>query len=234
MKLQYIFDVDGTLTEPRKQIDETFSTFFVEFCHTNNTYLVSGSDPDKTITQLGNNIIREQQRIYSCSGNYVWNCFSDDVNIIRMSQWNLPKSARNFLEKHTQWSKNPLNGGHYEQRIGVFNYSTLTTNPTQEMRDEYSKNWADERNDIVYLFNEKFPHLEAVVGGAVSIDIYPKGKDKGQITTDFNADEIENLHFFGDRIESNGNDMPLAQKLKHIHPVTCWQETMDILKEMTK
>ena len=38
---KFIFDVDGTLTESRKQIDEEFSTEFLKFCREYDTYLVT-------------------------------------------------------------------------------------------------------------------------------------------------------------------------------------------------
>ncbi len=37
----YLFDVDGTLTEPRQLIDPDFGRFFERFCRTHPVYLVS-------------------------------------------------------------------------------------------------------------------------------------------------------------------------------------------------
>ena len=48
---KYIFDVDGTLTPSRKQIDEKFWVFFLKFCCSNDVYLVTGSDRDTTVVQ---------------------------------------------------------------------------------------------------------------------------------------------------------------------------------------
>ena len=49
---KFIFDVDGTLTPARKQIDGEFLPFFSEFAARNDVYLVTGSDRDKTLEQL--------------------------------------------------------------------------------------------------------------------------------------------------------------------------------------
>ena len=45
-----------------------------------------------------------------------------------------------------------------------------------------------ERKIITHAIKEKFPNLDAVIGGQISIDIYPKGKDKSQILKHVMAD----------------------------------------------
>ena len=49
---KFIFDVDGTLTPARKQIDGEFLPFFSEFAARNDVYLVTGSDRDKTLSLI--------------------------------------------------------------------------------------------------------------------------------------------------------------------------------------
>ena len=65
-----------------------------------------------------------------------------------------------------------------------------------------------------------------------SIDIYPLGKNKGQIIGDFDGP----IHFFGDRVEKGGNDYELARLLqKSPHKVTAvadWHETFAHLKKI--
>ena len=74
-----------------------------------------------------------------------------------------------------------------------------------------------------------FPHLEASIGGQISIDIYPKGKNKSQILDDVKGD----ITFFGDRCELGGNDYPIVRMLdRGIHSVKNWKETYKILKKI--
>ena len=68
----FLFDVDGTLTPSRQKIDKEFSKFFSKFCKTNEVYLVTGSDRDKTIEQLGKTLYNKAKKVYNCSGNSVW------------------------------------------------------------------------------------------------------------------------------------------------------------------
>ena len=53
---KFIFDVDGTLTPSRQEIDMDFAVFSTEFCAENDVYLVTGSDREKTIEQVGEEI----------------------------------------------------------------------------------------------------------------------------------------------------------------------------------
>ena len=48
---KFIFDVDGTLTPSRQEIDMDFAVFFTDFCAERDVYLVTGSDREKTIEQ---------------------------------------------------------------------------------------------------------------------------------------------------------------------------------------
>ena len=58
--MKYIFDVDGTLTPSRQVIDPSFEAFMIKFCCKHDVYLVTGSDRQKTVDQLGLDIC------YSC------------------------------------------------------------------------------------------------------------------------------------------------------------------------
>ena len=64
---KFIFDVDGTLTPSRQEIDGDFAVFFSNFCSDNDVYLVTGSNKEKTIDQIGEEIYSLAQRAYQCS-----------------------------------------------------------------------------------------------------------------------------------------------------------------------
>ena len=46
--------------------------------------------------------------------------------------------------------------------------------------------------------------MEATIGGQISIDIYPKGKNKAQVLEDI----LGPITFFGDKCQPGGNDYP--------------------------
>ena len=70
--MNYLFDVDGTLTPSRLPIDEGFESFFLSWMKGKNVYLVTGSDKDKTIEQVGEEIWNSCTRVYQSCGNAVY------------------------------------------------------------------------------------------------------------------------------------------------------------------
>ena len=68
----YIFDVDGTLTPSRGTIDPEFKKFFLKFANKHRVFLVTGSDKDKTVEQIGPDVYDSCMRVYNCSGNSRW------------------------------------------------------------------------------------------------------------------------------------------------------------------
>ncbi len=54
--MNYVFDVDGTLTPSSKEIDKEFEEFFLDFTTNNNVTIVGGSTYDMIKEQLGESI----------------------------------------------------------------------------------------------------------------------------------------------------------------------------------
>ena len=205
---RFIFDVDGTLTPSRQKIDDNFAVFFSNFCAENDVYLVTGSDRDKTIEQLGEEIYSLAQRVYNCSGSDVW----QGETRIRSDDWKLLPSVRSYLINCLEESSFPLRTGlHIEERPGMVNFSVVGRNATLGERKLYVKHdkQIGERNMISDSFNKEFPELIARPGGETGIDISPKGADKSQIVNDFDLDDV--LYFYGDRMDPAGNAYPLKK-----------------------
>ena len=121
--------------------------------------------------------------------------------------------------------------------LGLVNFSTIGRTCTQDARNDYYK-WdskVKERETFCRMIEDKFPDLEATVGGEISIDIYPKGQNKAQV-----LDEIVGpVTFFGDKCDPGGNDYPIVNRLGMlneenelsvtVHKVSNWKDTLKIL-----
>ena len=231
--LKFIFDVDGTLTPSRQKMDEEFSKFFFDFCTLNHVYLVTGSDKPKTVEQIGNVIYGMAKRVYNCSGSEVW----EGSRQIKADEWKIPMHVKSWLEDKLEESSFPLRTGlHIEERSGMVNFSIVGRNATLKERALYIEydEQIDERQTIAMLFENRFPNMQATVGGETGIDIAPKGADKSQILKEFDGED--NLHFFGDAIFPGGNDWSIAnaivdQNRGTFYKVTDWKETWEILNE---
>ena len=241
----YIFDVDGTLTPSRLPMTKEFQEFFSEWVKTNKFYLVTGSNIEKLQEQMCYFDI-EAERIFTCCGNQMWKPDPHIVNIsaelVYENKFEVPRKLKKLLGTILSNSRYPHRyGNHIEDRGSLLNFSIVGRDCTQEQRDEYFKwdNENGERKIIANAVKEKFPDLDAVIGGQISIDIYPKGYDKSQV-----LEHIEKRHpegeiiFIGDRIEGGGNDYPLAQLMDTIsdcdwYQTKDWKQTKQILEKLS-
>ena len=234
--IKVIFDVDGTLTPSREQIDPEFLLFMMFFAVKHDVYLVTGSDRDKTLEQIGVDLYNAVKRVYNCSGS---DTYEGNKNVYR-DTWELPEEVERFLHDELDYSQFPLrNGNHIEKRLGGVNFSILGRDSDPFLgRPEYIE-WnkdTNEREDIADRLRNQFPDLSVALGGQTGIDIGPKGSDKSQILRDFKLGQT--LYFFGDRMEEGGNDYSLGKAVKEMggypHPVNNWKETRTKLTELTE
>lgn len=226
----FVFDVDGTLTPSRKEMNNVFKWWFQE--NIQNYCFVTGSDRDKTIEQVGLDMFVGAKYSFNCNGN--------DVNFygaqIHTNDWTLPVTARNWLDEKLEQSEFVLRtGNHIEERPGMVNFSIVGRNATMGERKLYVEydTKLNERNTITEMFNEAFPELDAKAGGETGIDIGPKGSDKSQVIKFIDDEE---LVFFGDRMDPLGNDYPLSKiildnSLGKCYNVKDYNETWELLKQ---
>jgi len=233
----FIFDIDGTLTPSRLQMTEEFAKFFDEWSSKNKYYLVTGSDLDKTKEQLPIAYVDRAEAIFTCCGNQMWR----DDELIYDNKFNPPKDLIEYLERKVLKSEYPNRcGNHIEDRGSMVNFSIVGRNCTQEQREDYFE-WdkaMGERNITCMEIKGTYPGIDAVVGGQISIDIYPKGNDKSQV-----LEHIEKRHetgeiiFIGDGIENYGNDYPLAELMDNMegcdwYHTKGWEHTKEILESL--
>ena len=231
MRKIYIFDVDGTLTPSRLMMTKEFAKFFDKWSNENKYYLVTGSDLDKTKEQLPIAYIDRAEAIFTCCGNQMWR----DNELIYDNKFELSTKLKNSLEVVLMSSPYPHRyGNHIEDRGSMVNFSIVGRNCTQEQREDFFKwdNEKGERKKISTFLKHKFKDLDAVLGGQISIDIYPKGMDKSQIIKHIDFNECI---FIGDRPEKGGNDYPLAKLMEETNNCKYFQtegpeQTMEILQ----
>ena len=228
---KFIFDVDGTLTESRKQMDISFMSEFIIFCCKFDTYLVTGSDRDKTVEQVGLDVYNRAKRVFNCSGADI---YEKNFNVYK-SDWTPSKELISFLNDELDYSTFPTRtGNHIESRPGGINFSILGRGEgNMEGRKEYVK-WDINTTERILMsdrIKSEFPDLNIQIGGETGLDI--SDSDKSQILTDFNSED--EIYFFGDMMLEGQNDYPLAKALKDMggypHHVKNWEDTRTRLSE---
>ena len=214
-------------------MDPDFKVWFKNFARNNYVALVTGSDIDKTIEQVGSDLIDDTIFSFNCSGNDVYR----KTQSVYKADWVCPIDVLNYLqEKLTSSKYEHKYGNHIEHRIGMINFSIVGRCASPIERTKYYE-WDKqhhERETLAKDINSKWEHIQAVVGGETGTDIFAKGHDKSRIVNHFTP--AQKFVFFGDSMDEFGNDYSLAQEIVKNNRGTChtvinWNETWNILKE---
>tara|TARA_B100000214_G_scaffold274245_1_gene204383 strand:- start:2459 stop:3211 length:753 start_codon:yes stop_codon:yes gene_type:complete len=212
-KIYYIFDVDGTLTEPRQKMSKKFASFFDKWSDNKKIILSSGSDYEKIKEQIPANILQKCELIFSCMSNEIRDAAGE---ILASNTFEVSSKLRSDLLGFVTKSEFPLKtGNHLELRTGMLNFSTVGRNATLNERKQY-EDWDivnKERQFIANYVNKNYPKMEASVGGSISIDIINKGADKGQTINFLIQYGLERCVFVGDRAFPGGNDYGIIREL---------------------
>ena len=101
-----------------------------------NVHLITGSDYEKTLEQIGPELAERVLAVHNCAGNSRW---SRGQEIYR-SEWTIPVEARTWLERKLEESKFALRtGNHIEERCGLVNFSTIGRGASRAERKIYVK-----------------------------------------------------------------------------------------------
>ena len=246
----YIFDVDGTLTPSRQKMIPKFKKFFLEWSKNNKFYLVSGSNIEKMDEQVPEEIMMSASGLFCCGGNELWEFDPHIVNFpynqIYENKFKPPETLLTYLGFQVKISDTPVQStNHREDRGSMLNFSVVGRDCTLEERHQYFEydKETGEREKIAKEINDGWPELEAVIGGQISIDIAPKGRDKSQVLQIIQEQfEIPfmnppNFIFVGDKTEEGGNDYPLAKLMENTpncsyYKTDGWEHTKQILESL--
>tara|TARA_R110000751_G_scaffold256398_1_gene355877 strand:- start:1219 stop:1947 length:729 start_codon:yes stop_codon:yes gene_type:complete len=233
----YLFDVDGTLTEPRQPMTKDFANLFRYFMKNKLVYLVSGSDLAKLEEQIPKDILDSCDGIFSSSANQ----FNISDELIYVNELEVEEGLSKFLETFLQKSSYEVKtGNHIEHRPGMINFSVVGRNASLSERKTYYK-WDArklERKKFAVMLMVMFPGMDAKIGGEISVDIYPSGYDKRQSVVYLKEEYPgKKICFFGDRTDPNGNDYSVVTSLTegdNVHSVLSYLETKDIINRYLK
>ena len=228
----FLFDVDGTLTPARKKMEFEFEKYFANWILNNQTYLVTGSDLQKTKEQVSDFILSNCEGVFCCMGNEYWK----KNNKMYSNDFKLPTEAEtllNFYVENSKYPKEEMGTIHIERRTGMVNFSVVGRDIDYQQREKYYE-WDKingERKRIVEEFNDSFliNKIQAGIGGKISIDIQKLGFDKSQVLN--HIDKKKKTVFFGDKCKFGEIDYPLYEQCDISYEVKDWVECFDLLKK---
>lgn len=238
-----LFDVDGTLSEPRKVARKETLDFIDQLRERVLVGVVGGSDLPKQHEQLGSDCLEHFDYFFSENGlaAYKAGALIKKTSIKEHLGQAKLNPLISFILHYIADLDIPVKTGTFiEFRNGMLNVSPVGRNCSQAERDEFEKldaaaGW---RKAFVATLKEKFADLNLTysIGGQISFDVFPTGWDKTfalQYLEPPHETGIKEIHFFGDKTSPGGNDYEIFSSEKTIgHSVTCPEDTVRICKEL--
>jgi phosphomannomutase len=238
-----LFDIDGTLTRPRLQIQQDMEECLQWLKTKAVVGLVGGSDLIKISEQMsiaGQNVIDRYEYVFTENGlvaHQNGQLISKESIVDYMGEDKLQDFINFALKCMSEITLPRKRGTFIEFRSGLINVSPIGRSCTQAEREEffeYDKKHGV-RKELVRLFTEKFPDLGLcfVIGGQISIDVFPAGWDKRYCLKHVESAGFKTIHFFGDKIQPGENDYEIYSDPRTIgHFVTSPDDTMKQLHEL--
>lgn len=227
-----LFDVDGTLTAPRKVASPKMLGFMRELRKVVTVGVVGGSDLVKISEQLGKTVIDDYDYVFSENG-LVAHKDGKLIGTESLKTFLGEEKLKEFINFTLHYIADldiPIKRGTFiEFRSGMLNVSPIGRNCSQEERDEFEKydKVHNIRHKMVSVLREKFAHLKLTfsIGGQISFDVFPQGWDKTYCLK--YLAEFHEIHFFGDKTYKGGNDFEIYESEKTVgHTVTSPDDTM--------
>ena len=213
----YLFDVDGTLTEPMRKMETGHAIHFIDWMKNKSVYIVAGGDKERIYSQVPNSILVRSKGVFCCMANEFWR----GTQLIYKNEFEAPVQLKEMLISYQMYTKFPIKpkiGGRgeiFQFRTGMVNFTTIGRNAGVEERNKYYE-WDKEhgeRKEIAKNVEKSFPYLEARLGGQISIDIQPIGNNKSLASKWIRDTVGGRMVFYGDKMEKGGNDYDLSQDI---------------------
>lgn len=239
-----LFDVDGTLTAPRKVVEPNIYKFLMEEVKPKCCIgLVGGSDQSKIAEQMGgDHCLKEFDFVFSENGLLA---VKNGAEIGKQTIQSFVGEER--LQRFINYTllclseiELPVKRGTFvEFRTGMLNISPIGRSCSREERNAFEKYDKQHsiRSKLIEKLKSKFPDLGFTysIGGQISFDVFPNGWDKTHSLNYLEKENFKEIHFFGDKIEKGGNDHEIYNDSRVIgHAVTSPEDTKEQVCKVLK
>ena len=231
-----LFDMDGTLTYPRKPFDQALTPSLLKISQYADIGIVTGSDLEYINQQLefllNHKQLRTKLHLLPCNGTKYYKPPECEFNGFKLvSEVSMKDELNHNAFKNIMVSliesqatidlhHLPLSGHFISYRGSMINWCPIGRNANDEQRKyfvhydtAYERNYRQQLKEQLErkLRNRgALKHITIKFGGSTSFDIYPNGWDKRYCLNHFQNWET---WFVGDRCEEGGNDQELYELL---------------------
>lgn len=210
-----IFDVDGTLTDPRQIITTEIKDYLVRMSQTYNIFILGAGSCKRIYNQLAktDNIVfygnYGLESAIGCMGEikYIYN--EKTKNIITKDM------IEAFNKIRHKYNLTEYIGDSYEVHpTGMITFALLGTDAKIKDKLEFDPDKI-KRENIWPILKELLPEYNIIIGGTSSFDVLPKNIDKtygiSKILSKYNKYSIKELYFVGDDWHKYGNDYAILK-----------------------
>lgn len=239
-KMLCLFDVDGTLSKARQNINPKLEEFLLNSLKPlADIALVGGSDLCKIQEQMGGeDVLHKYDYVFPENGlvAYKKGVQLDKQNIQQFIGEEKLQIFINFVLKYLSGIVLPVKRGTFvEFRTGMLNVSPIGRSCSQQERDEFEKYDSVHhiRRTMIDALKEQFPNMGLTysIGGQISFDVFPNGWDKTYCLKYLEKEDYNEIHFFGDKTDVGGNDYEIFNHSRTIgHKVLNPDDTKEQLK----
>lgn len=254
MKKIILFDMDGTLTPPRKNMSARVCYYLgLLQKHGYDIGIVSGSDLDYIKQQcsvLFDVSAADWSKIkyFPCNGTKYYtvknNSFNleysyDMKNMIGHQKYNSLIVELVDKQSNLYWledgEKIPMSGTFIKYRGSMINWCPIGRDATDSDREiwvelDKKNKWRINILDVL-IKSENWKGITFKLGGDTSFDIYPNGWDKTMALNHVKKEGYDMVYFVGDKCEPNGNDFEIYQATGEFgFNTSSPEETVQIIK----
>ncbi|KAL1524735.1 hypothetical protein AB1Y20_019618 [Prymnesium parvum] len=235
-----LFDVDGTLTEPRKTVSPETVAFLAALREKISIGVVGGSDLAKQKEQLGDSPAMFD---FAFAENGLWaardGVVIGETSLVRhLGEASLQRILNWVLHYLSQLELPVKRGTFIEFRQGMLNVSPIGRNCSREERNDFEKyDLANKvRETMVAKMQQEFADLKMTysIGGQISFDVFPQGWDKTYCLNYLPEEDFDEIHFFGDKTFKGGNDYEIFSHPRTIGHAIEDANPMTTLKKLSE
>ena len=253
MKYLFLFDMDGTLTPPRKKMDFRIENMLAKIQKQGHEIgIITGSDMNYITQQCAvildlSNVQPLDIHFLPCNGTK-YSYRDKEIYVSNMREkysrdkWNslikyLIKCQLEIVERYDI----PLSGHFIDYRDSMINWCPIGRNANSDDRKAFEfKNNALSHESLRMQYIRRlrdfllFKEMDITIklGGDTSFDIYPTGWDKAYPIEKGIFDEY-NIYFIGDRCNQSGNDFEIYNHPKvHGYKTESPEQTVEIVNKI--